>query len=130
MRMHVAPPHAPRSTEGGGFGAAPSSSSSPSARMELKSTGTEGYDELVATLSTAEARSEVLYGAFSCKVGKQRKFVFLAFIGESCSGMRRAKVSMHKQGVSNFFEGVCASVHVTDLDGLEPAAIVGAIQVC
>ena len=99
-----------------------------SVAMELEGSGEAGFDELVAFLGTPRAAGRVMYGAFSVRVGRQRKFVFLSFIGDDVSGMQRAKVSMHKQGVANFFEGVCASMSVTDRDDLAADNVARTVQ--
>ena len=61
----------------------------------------------------------VMYGTLVCQVGIVQKPIFITWVGPSVGPLLRGRVSMHKQGVQNFFSGCCCEIFatsVTDLD--------------
>ncbi|CAM9659992.1 unnamed protein product, partial [Phaeothamnion confervicola] len=57
----------------------------------------------------------VAFGAFTCAVDGQRRFIRLVYVGEDVSGMKRGKAALHKNAVFNLLEGAVADI---DLSGL------------
>lgn len=66
-----------------------------------------------------ESDDRVLYGVFSAKISGIVRWVFFTFIGDGVLGMNRAKVSMHKSGISNFFKGIACSISLSEPGDLE-----------
>jgi hypothetical protein len=58
----------------------------------LHSTGSNGYDELLLSLSS----EEVLFGALRCTVRGQVRFLHLYCVGEGVSALRKGKASLNK----------------------------------
>lgn len=92
-------------------------------KIVVVATGTGGFSGLTAALAGRE--SEVIYGVcpFKLTSGQTgKKFFFLTAVGKSVSGIKRAKVSMQKQGVYNAFPGVVAEVYAASPE-LEELAV-------
>jgi len=67
---------------------------------------------------------KVLYGVFSAKIGGIIRWVFYSFIGDKVSGMNRAKVSLHKSGISNYFTGIISSISLSESDDVQEENLV------
>jgi hypothetical protein len=95
-----------------------SSSSASSNKLAFLASGAGGLSELRAHLSP----TTVAYGVLLARVGVVRKPVFLTWVGELCGALHRGRVSMHKQGVRNFYIGCCCEIFATDADDLSTEA--------
>lgn len=87
--------------------------------IALLGTGTGGLTELMEQLR----EDDVMYGICQYTAdGRPRQF-FLSYIGEEVSGMKRARVSMHRSAVYNNFDGLVGDVAASDRSDLAEASI-------
>ena len=95
--------------------------SSPKAITYLQSDDS-GLDSLKNLLMESDNR--VVYGVLTVKISGIVRWVFYSYIGEAVSGMNRAKVSMHKSGISNYFVGIINSYSLSEPDDLDDENLV------
>ena len=72
----------------------------------------------MSQLTTHLRPQDVNYGVLLCRVGLVSKPVFITWVGPDVSPTYRGRVSMHKQGVRNFYIGCCCEIFATDFDDL------------
>lgn len=92
--------------------------------LEVLATGEGSLEELKAHLD----ETKVIYGLLRVQTGdafsRRIKFVFITFVGESVSPLKRAKVSTHKLPVGQLMGNYAVDVHysgITDVDEAEIA---------
>ena len=77
----------------------------------LRAVGDGGFEELCGFL----APDQVSFAVASFLDDTKRKFCFLTHVGSSISGMKRARVALHKAGIYKAFDGsVCADIMLDD----------------
>ena len=80
--------------------------------------GDNGFDELRALLKTRQ--ESVSYCVAPVTVDGRQRFVFLCYIGESTSGIKRGRAAMHSPHVEKYFDGTVGSfAALTSSDELE-----------
>lgn len=87
--------------------------------LELFAQGEGAFDELKAKI----VQDQVLYGLLRVQTGdalsRRIKFVFITYVGENVTPMKRAKVSTHKLAVRELLKGCAVDVHATNLSELD-----------
>lgn len=68
-----------------------------------------GGDGLVGLLSCVD-EDQVYFGGIRLQVDSFTRFYSFCRIGENVGGMKRGKVSLHKNGVLNLLEGVSGEI--------------------
>jgi len=87
--------------------------------LQVVGKGTGGLSELVATLSD---EAKVFFGAFLVTgvdirenvTSRRPKFVAFNYIGLKVPALKKARVSVQKQDVQKFWQGIAASLDVFD----------------
>ncbi|KAH3757440.1 actin binding protein [Pelomyxa schiedti] len=81
------------------------------------------YEELLAELK----EDQCLYAFARFITGdaesKRAKFVFISWVGERVSPIKRAKVSVHKPALQGVFANFALAVHGTTTDDLEESKV-------
>lgn len=100
------------------------------AKIVPVSKGDGGFDELRAALR--ERQDAVNYAAAATTVDGRLRFVFLCYIGESTSAIKRGRAAMHAPHMEKFFDGTVGAIPVlTSSDELENAHVNGLLkQLC
>eukprot|EP00164_Ancoracysta_twista_P007141 GFYU01010091.1.p1 GENE.GFYU01010091.1~~GFYU01010091.1.p1 ORF type:complete len:149 (+),score=59.48 GFYU01010091.1:40-447(+) len=65
----------------------------------------------------------VYYGAFRFTADDRAKYAFICFVGENTGGMKKGRVSMHRNDVYNFFSGMVGDISATSPEELTVAFI-------
>ena len=73
-------------------------------RLTLHASGDMGLRGLLQHLPD----DRVVYGVFVARAGAQRKRCFVSWVGGAVKPLERARVSMHRNDVSRWFEPVCS----------------------
>ena len=85
-----------------------------SSELQFLADGDGGFSQLTSHLRD----NDVTYGALLCRVGPVVKPIFLTWVGPHVSPTYRGRVSMHKQGVRNFYVGCCCELFCTDMEDI------------
>ena len=90
--------------------------------LNLVGKGNGGLEELKGHL----AEDQCFYGYVKFITGdeesKRTKFLFLTWVGEKVSPLRRARISVHKADVKTIVKNFAVEVHVTTLDEVDEEA--------
>lgn len=95
-------------------------------RVILLATDAGSYASLKALLDSSP--DEVVYGACPFTTGGLRKFFFFTHVGAGVSGMKKARVAMHKGGIYKEFEGVVADVFASDASEFSADAVIAKLK--
>lgn len=97
-------------------------------KVILKESAAGGFDELAKFLETQDA--EVVYGACPFFAGgmERPRYFFFSHVGGSVGGMKKAKVSMHRSGVSKALEGTSADFAAASPDEFTKDAVLAKLK--
>jgi len=95
--------------------------------LKLEGKGNGGLEELKGHL----VEDQCLYGYVKFIAGdeesKRTKFLFLTWVGEKVSPLRRARISVHKADVKTIIKNFAVEVHCTTLDEVDEATFMNLI---
>eukprot|EP01111_Echinosteliopsis_oligospora_P007565 TRINITY_DN22784_c0_g1_i1.p1 TRINITY_DN22784_c0_g1~~TRINITY_DN22784_c0_g1_i1.p1 ORF type:complete len:146 (-),score=32.93 TRINITY_DN22784_c0_g1_i1:85-522(-) len=80
-------------------------------KIVVSGKGSGGLDELKATLQEGDVSYGYLRVTSGDSESKRAKFVFISWVGERVSPLKRAKVSVHKASVKSIIQSYAIEVH-------------------
>jgi len=96
--------------------------------IQVQGKGSGDLDELKGTL----AEDQVQYGYLRVISGdaesKRAKFVFISWVGERVSPLKRAKVSVHKASVKQVIQSYAVEVHAERLEELSNEELLSKVR--
>eukprot|EP00727_Mastigamoeba_balamuthi_P001370 m51a1_g1123 hypothetical protein (145) ;mRNA; f:188348-189329 len=85
-------------------------------KLILQGRGEGGIDELKALLKDDECQFAYIRLTVGDNESKRAKFVFISWVGEEVSPIRRAKMSVHKADVKTIIKNFAVEIHATRQD--------------
>jgi len=80
-------------------------------KLVLQADGTDGLDGLVKNLAEDQVQYAYLRVVAGDNESKRSKFVFISWVGEKVTALKRAKVSVHKADVKKTLRDFAVEIH-------------------
>jgi len=90
--------------------------------------GAGGVEELKALLEEDQCQYAYIRVISGDAESKRSKFVFLSWVGERVSPLKRAKVSVHKANVKKVIQSYAVEVHAESLEELTEEDILAKVR--
>jgi hypothetical protein len=96
-------------------------------KVVVQAKGEGGLDEVKAQFKEDECQFAYVRMTTGDEESKRAKFLFLSWVGEKVSPLRRAKMSVHKADIKAIIRNFALEVHATTVDDINNERILAAM---